>query len=52
MRLVMESGADRRRENLSVSNEIALIIPDEYGEPGCRDLVVATRIEGVNRTFC
>ncbi|RPA89292.1 hypothetical protein L873DRAFT_1892119 [Choiromyces venosus 120613-1] len=43
MQLVVESGADRRRENLPTSDEVALILPEEYGEAGCRDLVLAKR---------
>ncbi|RPA99986.1 hypothetical protein L873DRAFT_1789214 [Choiromyces venosus 120613-1] len=43
MQLVIESGADRRRENLPTSDEVALILPEEYGEAGCRDLVLAKR---------
>ena len=41
MRLIMESGADKRRENLPISDEIAAIIPDELGTSGPRDLVLA-----------
>ena len=29
MRLVLEEGADRRRENLPTSDEVAVIFPDE-----------------------
>jgi hypothetical protein len=43
MRLVLEAGADRRRENLPTSGEVAVIIPDEYGDPSCRDIVLAER---------
>lgn len=43
MKLVMETGADKRRENLPTSSEMAVIIPDEYGEPCFRDIVLATR---------
>lgn len=34
MLLIMETGADQRRENLPTANEIAVLIPDEYNEPG------------------
>jgi hypothetical protein len=30
MRLIIESGADRRRENLPTSNKVTAIIPQEY----------------------
>ena len=39
MRLIMKAGADRRRSNLPISDEIAGIIPDEYGEPCKRDII-------------
>lgn len=34
MRLIMETGADQRRENLPTANEVAVLILDEYNEPG------------------
>ena len=43
MRLVLEKGADRRRENLPTSDEVAVIIPDEHGDPSYRDIVLAQR---------
>jgi len=43
MRLVMENGADRRRENLPTSDEIAVILPDEYAEASRRDIILAVR---------
>jgi hypothetical protein len=43
MRLIVESGADKRRENLPTSDEIAAVIPDELGDSGPRDLVLAFR---------
>ena len=43
MRLVLEEGADRRRENLPTSDEVAVIIPDENGGPSCRDIILAER---------
>lgn len=51
LRLVMESGADKRRHNLPTSNEVAAIIPDEYGEAGFRDIVLAHRNPDANRLF-
>ena len=50
MRLVMEAGADRRRENLPTSNEVAAIIIDEYGDPCERDIVLTERVNGANGT--
>ncbi|ELR09216.1 hypothetical protein GMDG_03790 [Pseudogymnoascus destructans 20631-21] len=41
MRQIVESGADKHRENLPTSDEIAAIIPDELGTSGPRDLVLA-----------
>jgi hypothetical protein len=43
LRLIMEKGADRRRENLPTGNEVALLIPEEDGKPGGRDLILAHR---------
>ena len=51
LRLIMETGADRRRENLPTSDEIAVIIPDEYGEAGFRDIVLAKRTGNQNDNF-
>ena len=41
MRLILEAGADRRRENLPTSNEVAVIIPDEYGDASFRNIILA-----------
>ena len=43
MRLIMEKGADRRRENLPTSNELAVIIPDEFDQDSRRDIILALR---------
>ena len=43
MRLVVEQGADRRRENLPTSDEVAVIIPDEFAGGSRRDIVLAVR---------
>jgi hypothetical protein len=51
LRLIVESGADRRRHNLPTSNEVAAIIPDEYGDAGFRDIVLAHRNSDANRQF-
>jgi hypothetical protein len=40
MRLILESGANRRRENLLTSNEVIAFILDEYINASCRDLVL------------
>jgi hypothetical protein len=37
LQLIMEKGADRRRENLPVADEIALLIPGEKDKPGSRE---------------
>ncbi|KAG0636372.1 hypothetical protein HOY80DRAFT_1088989 [Tuber brumale] len=34
LRLMVETGADLRRENLPTANEVAMILPDEYGRAG------------------
>lgn len=51
MELVMQQGADRRRENLPVVDEVAGVIPDELDAPGKRDVVVASRRAGSNQTL-
>ena len=43
LKLIMETGADKRRENLPTSNEVAIIIPDEYDVAGSRDIILADR---------
>ena len=43
MRLIMESGADRRRENLPTSHEVAVILSDEFEGASRRDIVLAVR---------
>ena len=43
MQLILEAGADCRRENLLTSDEVAVIIPDEYGNASFRDIVLAER---------
>ena len=51
LRLVMETSTDRQRENLPRSDEIAVIIPDEYGEAGFCDIVLAKRNGNQNDNF-
>lgn len=46
----MEAGADQRRENLPTTNEVVVLIPDEYGEPGFQDIVLAERVLDQNST--
>ena len=43
LRLVLERGADRRRENLPTADEVAIILPDEREEGSSRDIVLARR---------
>lgn len=52
MRPVLEEGADRRCENLPTSDDVAAIIPDEYGDPSCRDIVLAERGGPADRPRC
>ena len=46
LQLIMETGLDRRRTNLPISEEMAVIIPDEYGEAGFRDILLAKQTAG------
>ena len=43
MWLILEAGANRRRKNLLISNEVAVIIPDEYSNTSFRDIILAER---------
>ena len=43
LKLIMEIGADKRRENLPTSNEVVIIIPDEYDVVGTRRIILADR---------
>ena len=43
LQLIVESGADKRRCNLPTSNEVAMIIGNEYAESGFRDIILASR---------
>ena len=43
LRLIVETGADKRQENLPTSNEVAIIIPNEYDVAGNRDIILADR---------
>jgi hypothetical protein len=39
----MEKGADRRRENLPVADEIALLILGKEDKPGSREVILTAR---------
>ena len=43
MQLIVESGADRRRENLPTSDKVTALIPDEFTNTSRRDLILAVR---------
>ena len=43
MRLIVEEGADQRRENLPTVSEVAVVIPYETPETPYRDIVLAER---------
>ena len=45
LELIMEQGSDQRRTNLPTSDEIGLIVPDEYEGRSFRDIVLAQRRE-------
>ncbi|PMD18327.1 hypothetical protein NA56DRAFT_251299 [Hyaloscypha hepaticicola] len=48
IRLVMESGADHRRENLPISNKLADILPNKFADGSNRDVLLAVRDPGRN----
>ena len=43
MTLIVERGADKRRENLRTADDVAILCPDELDTPGARDLILAVR---------
>jgi hypothetical protein len=43
LQLIMEKGADRRRENLPVADEIALLISGEEDKPDSREVILTAR---------
>jgi hypothetical protein len=49
MRLIIESGANRRRQNLPTSNKVTALILDEYIDASRRDLVLIVREGGRER---
>ena len=44
LQLVVERGADMRRENLPTVDKVSVILPEEYRSAGFRDIVLAKRI--------
>jgi len=40
MRLILEASTNRRRENLLISNKVAVIIPDKYGNTSFRNIIL------------
>jgi hypothetical protein len=46
MHLILESGADHYYKNLSTSNEVTALIPDEYTDASRRNLVFTVRKAG------
>jgi hypothetical protein len=49
MHLIMESGTNRRHENLPTSNEVTAIILDKYMDASRRNLVLTVREAGRER---
>lgn len=45
-KLFLETGKDRKRENLPQKYEVAALIPNEWAEPCFRDVVVEERVGG------
>ena len=43
LKLVMEYGGDKQRENLPTTSEVTATIPDEDDDPSHRDIVAAHR---------
>ena len=43
MRLILEAGANCRYKNLLISNEVAVIILDEYGNTYFRNIILMER---------
>jgi len=44
--LIVETGADMRCENLPTADEVAMILAEEYGRGGFRDIVLGERVNG------
>ena len=43
MQLILEASTNRYRENLLISNKVAVIILDKYGNTSFRDIVLIER---------
>ena len=43
MQLIIKEGANKRRANLPINDEITIFIPNEVAAPGQRDIVLAQR---------
>jgi hypothetical protein len=43
LQLIIKKEADRRRENLSVADEIALLISGKKDKPGSREIILTAR---------
>ena len=43
MQLILEAGANCRRENLLTSDKVAIIIPDKYGNASFRNIMLIER---------
>jgi len=41
MRLILEAGTNQHHKNLPISNKVAVIIPDKYGNASFRDIMLA-----------
>lgn len=41
MKLLLKLRTDERQNNLSIANEVAIIISDEYNQSGFRNIVLA-----------
>ena len=46
LHLVVERGADMRREHLPTADEVSMILPEKYESKGFRDIVLARRSNG------
>jgi len=53
MQLIMETGADRRRENLPTVNEVAAIVPDNLDDTREREVIITERNQNgqINNSF-
>ncbi len=43
MRLILEASTNYRYKNLLISNKVAIIIPDEYGNTSFYDIILIKR---------